>query len=343
MPFLPGYVFANRYRLQRYIGWGTFGEVYEALDTHQGDVIALKLLKLINPNRPWAEAEILTQLRSPYVLSVRNADVWAGQPYLATDLARFGAASARMLPLGVSPDLAVRWIRDACRGAVRTHHAGLVHRDIKADNLFLTGEDAAVLGDFGIAEIMNPLGQASNGGTPETMAPEVAAGLTTSVRSDVYSLGASLYGLLAGRFAHQGANPAACQAAVVSGPGPRLRAVAPHVTQALAVRVEKAMARSPAGRYPDAASFDAALGELPLPDRAWRRTDEHAPLHHLCFRGEDRCGGVAATVCAVAVGRRYEVAACHQPSGRRIHAASRPPGPTSALARNLRSAMASVP
>ena len=344
MPLFPlGYVFANRYPLNRFIGSGAYGDVYEAVDTHQADaVVAIKLLNAVNPVRSWAEAAVLTELQSPYILGVRNADVATGVPYLVTNLAPFGSASGRMTPQGVPPEVAIGWIRHACRGATRTHHNGLVHRDIKPDNLFLTAEDSAVLGDFGLAELMDPAGLASWGGTPNTMAPEVAAGGQTSVRSDVYSLGASMYALLAGRYAHDGPNGPACCAAVVAGPPPRLRDIAPHVTLALAARIETAMERNVTKRYPDAAAFDAALGELPLVSRNWRWTDEHVPTHNACFRGESRGSGVDATVCVVANGRRFAVEARHQPSGNRILAASRPPAPRSALARNLRTAMAAV-
>lgn len=342
MPFPPGYVFASRYRLARFIGRGGYGEVYEAVDTHQGDVVAIKLLQSVSAARPWAEAEVLTALRSRYILGVRNADVATGTLYLVTDLACFGTAADRMSTQGVHPDVAVGWIRHACRGTTRTHHARLVHRDIKPDNLFLTAEDAAVLGDFGLAKLVDAAGRASWGGTPITMAPEVVARGPTSVQSDVYSLGASMYALLAGRYAHNGPDPASCYAAVLAGPPPRLRDIAPHVTLALAARVETAMERDQTKRYPDPACFDAALGELPTATRRWRRTDEHAPHHRACFRGESVGSGRDATVCAVASGRRFAVEACHQPTGRAINAASRPPARPSLLARNLRAAMATV-
>jgi serine/threonine-protein kinase len=333
-------LFAGRYQMLARLGGGTFGEVYQAVDTHQGDVVAVKLLKLINPLRPWQEAEILTHLASPYTLRVRNADIAAGQPYIVTELAHYGSAAQGMVPVGVPPDQAVRWIRAACRGAARTHDAGLLHRDIKPENIFLTAASDAVLGDFGIAEMLDPTGHAGWGGTAQTMAPEVAAGGLTSIRSDVYSLGASLYALLAGKFAHQGPDDAAIRAAVVAGPGPDIRDVAPHVPQVLASRVRQAMAPHEADRFPDATAFDASLG-LPAPQRAWRRTDEHAPGHATCYRGA-KAGSPDITVCAVPAGSRFAVEAYRQPCGHRVNAGFRAAGPASALPRNLRTAMAAV-
>jgi serine/threonine-protein kinase len=330
-----GTIIANRYEVTGYLGRGGYGEVYKVIDRHQNIAVALKLLGTFAGTNMWAEAQVLTQLRSPYILEVRNADIEAGVPFLVTELAAHGSANAPMQPIGVPINRAVRWMRGACRGAARTHDEGLLHRDIKPANLFLTASDDARLGDFGIAALMNVSREAPPAGTPTTIAPEVAQGANTSIRSDVYSLGATLYALLAGRYAHQSAT------SVISDQPSPLRDLAPHVPQALAQRVSTAMARTPADRYQSPADFDAALGALPAVDRRWRRTDEHAP-HHACWRGE-ASGKADATVCLVSVGTRWEVVGQHQPTGRRISAACRPPAPQSVVPRNLRAAMAAVP
>jgi len=332
----------ERYEVVRWIGDGSFGEVYEVVDRFQETTVALKLLRAFPTHNPWHEAQRLTELRSEYILPVLNADHFGGVPYIVTKLATNGSAAARMAPRGVAPAIAVRWARSACRGTSRTHDARLLHRDIKAENLFIDDHGNALLGDFGIAELMNGAGEASWGGSAETMAPEVAEGGSTSVASDVYSIGASLYGLLAGRYAHTDPDPAACRAKVVNEAPPALRDLAPHVGQALAQRVARAMSRNPADRYTSPATFDADLGTLPVTDRSWTRTDEHVESgHSACWRGQGT-GRTDATVCAVPAGKRVEVVAQHRPSGRRINAAGRPPAPPSALARNLRTAMAAI-
>jgi serine/threonine protein kinase len=336
-----GALIDNRYEVRRYLGSGSFGEVYEVLDRHQDVIVALKFLRSLPGGAMWEEAQILTRLESEYILRVRNATFDSGVPFLVTDLAFHGSADAPMSPVGVSPGEAVRWLRAACRGAARTHAAQLLHRDIKPANIFLRGDGQAMLGDFGIAVLMDAAGRAACGGTAQTMAPEVAAGGQTTIASDVYSLGATLYALLAGRYAHDGPTGPACMANVVNGSPPALRDVAPHVSQALAQRVAKAMARDPVDRYPSAAAFDAALGSLPEAERQWQRTDEH-PTHQACWRGT-AAGKSGATVCLVLAGRRAEVLAQHQPTRRRITAACRPPAPPSAWSRNLRAAMAAVP
>jgi eukaryotic-like serine/threonine-protein kinase len=330
----------GRYQVLRFLGQGSFGEVYEVRDLHQNMNVALKLLGPRQFGGPWQEAQVLTHLQSDYILPVLNADFDAGVPYLVTTLARHGSADARMTPRGVEPRTAVRWIRSACRGAARTHDARLLHRDIKPENLFLTADDEALLGDFGISCLMDASGHCPAGGTAQTMAPEVAAGGSTSIASDVYSLGASLYALLAGQYAHDHPDGHECMRLVASQTPTPLRDVAPHVSQALAQRVSKAMARDPSDRYQSAQEFDSALGQLPSPSRNWCRSDEHIS-HSACWRGEAD-GKQDVTVCLVPSGTRLEVIAEHQPSGRRILAACRPAAPPSALPRNVRAAIGSV-
>jgi serine/threonine-protein kinase len=337
----PGDLVANRYRIVSFLGRGGYGEVYAVDDLHQHQRVALKFLRPTGGS-PWHEAQILTGLRSEYILPVLNADVEMGVAYLVTELADYGSADSRMHPIGVPPDRAVRWIRHACRGVARTHQAGLLHRDIKPANLFLTAHGEARLGDFGVACLMAPNGLGPPYGTPVTIAPEAVPGGATSIASDVYSLGASLYALLAGRYAHQGPDDNRTYQMVVNDPIPPLRDWAPHVPLALQARVMRAMARSPADRYVTPEEFDRDLGRLPVPPRQWWRTDQHAAQGHLgCWFGVAQ-GKRDATVCLVPAGKRFEVIAAHQPSGRRIGAACRPPAPLSAVTRNLRAAMLSA-
>jgi serine/threonine-protein kinase len=341
MTLAAGTVIGGRYVVQTLLGRGSFGEVYKVADGNQGGEYALKLFLPLPGTNVWHEAQILTQLESDYILPVRNADIASGVPYVVTDIAAYGTAADHLSPIGVVPDRAVHWTRAACRGTTRTHDAGLLHRDIKPGNLFLTATGDALLGDFGLAHLQDAFGNAPPGGTPVTEAPEVAAGNPATVRSDVYSLGATLYALLAGRYAHDGPDIPACLAALAAGPGPALRDIAPHVGQALAQRVARAMDRDPAARYASASAFDAALGQLPKQTRRWARTDEH-PGHLGCWRGT-AAKASAVTVCAIASGPHCGVEARYQPSGKKIIAACRAAAPLRLLSRNLRAAMNIIP
>lgn len=328
MALAPGTLIGNRYAVISKLGDGTYGDVYRARDTHQQLEVAVKLMKH-NYGPTWQEAQVLSELESDYILRIRNAALDSGVPFLVTDIAEHGAADVAMNPIGVDPENAVRWTRHACRGAARTHAARLIHRDIKPGNLFLTGSGGAQLGDFGLAELMDANEEAAPLGTPATKAPEVAAGNNTTVRSDVYSLGATLYALLVGQYA----------ASIGDMP---VRDAARHVSRALAGHVHKAMSDTPADRFADAAAFDAALGSLPIQSRAWRRTDEHAPAHLYCACGHT-VGKQDVTICLVpTTGKRAEVVAMHAASRRRVTAACRGEAPPSQHDRNIRAAIAAA-
>jgi serine/threonine-protein kinase len=307
---VPPAIIAGRYQVRKKLGGASSqGEVYEVDDTYEGGVVALKLLTSMPPGGPWAEAQILRHLADPHILPIRNADHASGQPYVVTELARHGTVEDLIKAAGdcgLPVDDVVRWTRHACYGVARGHDVRLVHNDIKPGNLFLNAEGECLVGDFGFATVI-PSGAHSvmpYGATAETAAPEVAARWNTpaasaSVASDVYSLGATAYWMLAGRppIDLTGiTDPNARMAAVAAGTPPRLRDVAPHVPPHVASVIEKAMAPNPADRYPSVTALAAALGTRPPRTRHWRRTDEHAG-HLACWRGEPNSKGGTYLVC----------------------------------------------
>ncbi|GJM37900.1 MAG: serine/threonine-protein kinase [Acidimicrobiales bacterium] len=287
-----GHLFANRYEVTRYIDSGTYGDVYEAIDTHQDDrVVALKLL---NPAKlgswPWQEATMLTRLDSEYVLSIFNADVDAGIPYLATQLATSGSLEGA----GHLPRLSVREVvaivRGAARGLARTHDGGIVHRDVKPANLFWSATSSAMVGDFGFAHPLDANGEAPPEGTPVTAAPELLTGGPATVQSDIWSLGATAYQLLTGVYPHEDLAASRTRQdlypARTGRPPTPLRDLAPHISQRLASRIERALAEMPCDRYPSMTSFESDLGAGATPARSWRENQPH-PGHLRCWTSDD--------------------------------------------------------
>lgn len=288
-------MFAHRYELRSALGQGAQGEVYEAFDHHERETVALKLLRP-SPDL-WAEAAILRRLYDHHILPIRNADIHQGRPFLATVLASHGSIADRILATGsagLTTADTVRWIREACHGVARGHDSGLVHNDIKPANLFLNGKDECVVADWGFASRMDPITGLAvvQGATAETVAPEIAATFGTgtaaaTAQSDVFSLGATAYWMLAGRPPIDLAGltgPAARMHGAATLTPPRLHDVAPHVPRWVRDKVEKAMARDPSDRYASAHAFAAGLGNRPAVSRRWVRTDEHAS-HLACWRG----------------------------------------------------------
>ena len=263
------------------MGEGTYGTVYRAVDTHQNDrVVALKILKPEHATGwDWEESSLLTELESQYVLPIYNADIFDGSPYLATGLATRGALDTK----GGLPRL---WVSDvlkivgcAARGLARAHDGGVVHRDVKPANIFWTEDEEAVVGDFGLACALDPSGEVPPGGTPFTLAPEVAAGGNASPKSDIWSLGATAYFLLSGLYPHQdfsstNTEQAFCAARCARAPT-SIRDLAPHVSRRVASSINKALDRNPANRHASMTDFDSSLSARAEPKLDWREADPH--------------------------------------------------------------------
>lgn len=325
----------NRYQVLSQLGTGGQADAYRARDTYENDVVAIKLLRSVPTTRPWLEAEALRHLSDPHILPIRNADVDTGQPFIVTELAMHGTLDDKLAATngcGVGTDEVVRSIRQACSGVGRAHAAGLIHNDLKPQNLFLNSEGECLVGDFGGASLLpeGVVSVAALATTPAIAAPEVAADLagpTASVRSDVYSLGACAYWLLAARRPFEFPEAADFQArlAIVAAEiPPRLWDVAPHVPSYVAKAVDRAMARDPADRFGSTAELAAALGARPSVRRRWRRTNEHEG-HEGCWRGEPVSGGSTYVLCLEKGSRPTQavITAIHLTSGRRIAAGGR--------------------
>lgn len=302
-------LFANRYEIVDRLGSGGFGEVYRARDLHLNNMeIALKLYKPQNGLDPAIfEASILTLLEGPHVLKIRNADIYQDVPYIATDIAPGGSADLRSRPNGVLPALAILWVRHLLIGLGVCHAAGLIHRDVKAANLFLNNDDEGLLGDPGVAAHADQDATADVHGTLSCRAPELWVGGRCSASSDIYAAGLCLYQLFSGQNPYD-ALPTfdAVRDAVIGRQLPPLRDLAPHVPRALATRVQKAMAFDPADRYPSATSFHDALADLPKLRWGWRRVLPH-PGHAACWTADQLQGGLGRTVCAIGGPAEFEI------------------------------------
>lgn len=300
---------ADRYRVVKSLGSGTYGDVYHVIDEHLGNQVALKLLKpQAGQPATWDEAQILEQLRSEYLLPVLNADVVPGSDlrYITTTLMTGGDLASAANPRGVSTQQAVRWGQQLGHGLDRIHSAGLVHRDVKPGNGFLDSDGAALLGDLGMVAVVDPIsGTAPRDGTLATVAPEVLGEPgRCSVRSDIYSLGVTVFYLVTGEYPidhTQGPRQVAAQ--TIAGQRRRLRDLAPHASPSLGRVVELALSTDPACRQPDALTFANQLSACTHYGRAWKRIAEHTD-HQMCFEGDATKTAKAVTVC-VTTGRKH--------------------------------------
>jgi serine/threonine-protein kinase len=242
-------------------------------------------VKLVLPDKPSAselaerfqrEVQALGRLHSPYVAEAYDADVLpTGELYLVMEFLEGRDLRAEVRARGRLPIAeAVTYIVQACRGAAAAHAAGVVHRDLKPQNLFLSRAAElrrTKLVDFGIARILGVDGSLTHTqstlGTPLYMSPEqIHFPRGVDARSDVWSLGATLYELLAGFAAFGESTPGAILLAVTLDDPAPLREANPEVPAALEEVVVRALAKEPAQRWQSASEMADRLEPFALPE-----------------------------------------------------------------------------
>jgi len=276
-----GTVFAGKYRILRVLGAGGMGIVFEVEHLALGRRSALKLLlgrRLgeLAMERFKREAQRLASLKSPAIVQVFDAGQDEdGAPFLEMELLD-GASLEEVLRSGpLDPARAVEIVRGALLGLDVAHSAGLVHRDIKPDNVFVLGDTQrsteVKLLDFGIAKATEgEEGLTRDGvvlGTVMFMAPEQARGAAgADARSDVYSMGATLYRALTGEYPVEPGPTISVVARIVTGQvSRRPRSIVGAVPPWLDAIVARAMAPQPEDRYASAREMREALGRKGAP------------------------------------------------------------------------------
>jgi serine/threonine protein kinase len=316
-PYPAGTTINDRYVFVRKLG--TTGQVYEAYDRHLDKNVAVKLLHPIGGVvQPWDEAQRLEQLRSRFLVDVINADVVINSDirFLVTPLLDNGDLESAAEATGLSIHEAVRYMQQICGGVDRIHAAGMLHRDIKPGNALL-GEDGVFVSDLEYCAIMDSDGTTPPNGSWCTVAPEAAAGLNCSIRSDVYSLGATANYLLSGEYPVDHRLPRSEQRdRIVAGTIRELRLLAPHISQAIGTVVRKALSLNPESRFASAQAFSNALAQAARSSRDWRRV-QHVGHSH-CIEGPKYGQHAAVVICSEPTATGFRVSARTLPSNRRV-------------------------
>ncbi|HMA97228.1 MAG TPA: serine/threonine-protein kinase, partial [Polyangiaceae bacterium] len=270
-------------RLERLVGEGGMGSVYEARCLREYRSFAVKILhpELVRDPLIYArfhrEARIASSLKSEHIVSVRDfTKTEDGTPYLVMDLLQ-GRDLRRILAseAPLTATRAIDLISQACRGlrVAHEHQPAIIHRDLKPENLFVCcnelDKELLKILDFGIAKVLWSVDSTTRTGsvlgTPHYMSPEQAEGVTTlDQRTDIYSLGGILYEALSGHKAHPGATyNQVISHILLKSPTP-LDKIRTDLSNDLVGIVQRAMAVDPAARYQTVAEFEEALASVRL-------------------------------------------------------------------------------
>jgi formylglycine-generating enzyme required for sulfatase activity/dienelactone hydrolase len=277
--------FAGRYVLERELGRGGMGTVYLARDPRHDRLVAIKVLRdelsgQVGAERFLREIRIAATLQHPNILTLIDSGDAGGvlhyvMPYAEGESLRERVARGAMSPLDAMPIL-----REVIDALAYAHNHGVVHRDVKPDNIILSGRHALVV-DFGVAKAMSALKESlheqpgetltqvgTSIGTPAYMAPEQAAGDPhVDHRADIYALGIVAYEMLAGRPPFTGA-PSTVRMAQISTPPPPLSTAVPSAPAWLVLMITRCLEKDPAKRYQSADELLAELDTHAAPERS---------------------------------------------------------------------------
>jgi eukaryotic-like serine/threonine-protein kinase len=271
LPFLfaPGQRFGP-YLIVRPLGKGGMGQVYEAEETDSGRRIAMKILSRglgddEERERFLREGRLAASLSHPNTVYVFGTTEVQGFPVIAMELAPGGTLKEQVVDgARLPPAAAVDAIQQVVAGLDAAAALGILHRDVKPSNCFVHADGRVLVGDFGLSVATSSRGgsAASPGtilGTPGFASPEQLRGGALDVRSDIYSVGATIFYLLAGRAPFDDQSTTALLTRVATEPPPSLLTLRPDVPRRLALLVAKCLAKDPADRYSTYAELAAAL------------------------------------------------------------------------------------
>ena len=313
-----------RYELLEELGRGGMGVVRRARERSTGREVAVKLITLNDLEvearlRFRREAELAASLQHPGVLTVYAAGEEPGRAWIACEL----VPEARALDQawsGLSRLARAGLVRDAARALGHAHARGVVHRDVKAQNLLVGSDGRLRVTDFGLALLRGGTKITDTGtllGTPRAMAPEQVKGDRARIGpwTDVWALGVLLYEALTGQRPHEGRTLVETMRRIVEVDPPRPRSLDPAISEALEAVCLRALRRDPGERWPDGAAMaealDAALAATAGRGRAGRLllglvggvALAAAATHARWLPAVDPAAGAAAGVAAGRSGR----------------------------------------
>jgi predicted Ser/Thr protein kinase len=284
----------GRYSLERELGRGGMGIVYLAREVRLDRPVAIKLLPpQLAAHEPLRErflreARTAARLSQPNIIPIFSVDEVGSFVFYAMAYVEGETLAHRIATRGPLPAAeAARILREVSWALAYAHSRGIVHRDVKPENILLEqGTGRAMVADFGIARLARASGPTGVGemlGTPEFMSPEQAAGEVVDGRSDLYALGVVGYYMLSGQLPFHAGAAAAVLAQHLTQPPPPVATVAPGVPGAITRAIDRCLAKDPAERFATGEELAEALGaalvparETPIPVRVFLKRGANA-------------------------------------------------------------------
>ncbi|HET7039501.1 MAG TPA: serine/threonine-protein kinase [Gemmatimonadales bacterium] len=258
---------AGRYSIDRELGRGGMGVVYLAREVHLDRPVAIKLLppdRMTLPGlreRFLREARLAAKLSHPNIIPIHAVEDTGGFVFYVMAYVDGETLAQRVRARGpLTGSEGARVLREVAWALAYAHGQGLVHRDVKPDNILLEAGGRVLVADFGIAAAAGESGVDGVTGTPEFMSPEQALAKPVDARSDLYGLGATAFFALSGRFPFEGRTPTEILARQVTEPAPPLASLGVAVPRKLAALVDRCLAKDPGHRPASAQALADELG-----------------------------------------------------------------------------------
>jgi serine/threonine protein kinase len=284
--FIPGTLLGGRYRIIGLLGRGGMGEVYRATDMMLGQSVALKFLPPEASSNPrllerfHGEVRVARQVSHPNVCRVYDIGEIEGMPFISMEYVDGEDLASLLLRIGRLPsDKALETARKLCAGLAAAHERGVIHRDLKPQNIMMNKRGETVIMDFGLAAIADQLsGEEVRNGTPAYMAPEQLRGSEVTAKSDIYSLGLVLYELFTGKKPYDAKNVRQLLEMQESTHLPSMTSAAADIDPMVEKAIRRCLDPDPAKRPASALSVALALpggdplaaalaaGETPSPE-----------------------------------------------------------------------------
>ena len=262
------------YEIRERLGGGGSGEVYLARDLRLDRDVAIKRVVSelrLDSDRIGREAKVLAALSHPNIVTVHAVESDGMDQLLVMELVGGTPLTSLMSPDGLDPELILRWGSQIARGVAAAHEAGVLHRDLKPDNILVTDEGLVKILDFGLAEAGDDTAEdedetisriASITGTVAYLAPELILGRRATTLTDVFAVGVVLYEMATGRRPFQASSSVELLAAIVNEPIAQVQRLVPGFPRSLARWIEKSLAKIPEERPQSAGELADALERL---------------------------------------------------------------------------------